>query len=174
MSITKNIFAPWASGLGATRRAAMLLLVMLLTMTAQTTWAEDVVTYTISHRTEDGRYIYYFNGSDGSSQVVYDTRSANPTSVTLEMGSDVTFNITAKDGNVFTCNYTTQAEDISKFGFSHYFNTNDFAFTFTSKSRNISHIQIDGRGYVKFNKDNPRSRQQRQDLHGELGRWQWR
>ena len=135
MSIKKNIFAPWASGLGATRRAAMLLLVMMLTIA--TTWAEDVVTYTISHRTEDGRYIYYFNGSDGSSQVVYDTRSANPTSVTLEMGSDVTFNITAKDGNVFTCNYTTQAEDISKFGFSHYFNTNDFAFTFTSKSRNI-------------------------------------
>ena len=40
MSIKKNIFAPLASGLGATRRAAMLLLVMMLT--AMTAWAEDV------------------------------------------------------------------------------------------------------------------------------------
>lgn len=39
MSITKNIFAPWASGLGATRRAAMLLLVMMLT--TATAWATD-------------------------------------------------------------------------------------------------------------------------------------
>ena len=128
--------------------ALMLLLVMMLTMTAQTAWAEDVVTYTISHRTEDGRLIYYFNGSDGSSQVVYDTKSAKPTSVTLEMGSDVTFNITAKDGRVFTCDNTTKAEDISMFGFSDYFNTNYYAFTFTSKSRNISHIQIDGENHI--------------------------
>ena len=35
----KNIFAPLATGLGATRRAAMLLLVMMLTM-AQTAWAQ--------------------------------------------------------------------------------------------------------------------------------------
>ena len=40
MSIKKNIFAPLASGLGATRRAAVLLLVMMLT--AMTAWAEDV------------------------------------------------------------------------------------------------------------------------------------
>lgn len=133
-------------------KTAMLLLVMLLMMTAQTAWAEDVVTYTISHRTENGRYIYYFNGSDGSSQVVLDAKWVRPTSVTLEMGSDVTFNLTAKDGSVFTCNYETKAEDISMLGFSDYFNTNYYAFTFTSKSRNISHIQIDGKGYVNFNK----------------------
>ena len=42
MSIKKDIFAPLASGLGATRRAAMLLLVMMLTMTAQTAWAETI------------------------------------------------------------------------------------------------------------------------------------
>ena len=40
MSIKKNIFAPLASGLGATRRAAMLLLVMLLTAT--TAWADNI------------------------------------------------------------------------------------------------------------------------------------
>ena len=42
MSIKKNIFAPLASGLGATRRAAVLLLVMLLTMTAQTAGADGI------------------------------------------------------------------------------------------------------------------------------------
>ena len=43
MSIKKDIFAPLASGLGTTRRAAMLLLVMMLT-TAMA-WANDAVTY---------------------------------------------------------------------------------------------------------------------------------
>ena len=42
MSIKKNFFALSASGLGATRRAAMLLLVMMLTM-AQTAWAQGQV-----------------------------------------------------------------------------------------------------------------------------------
>ena len=41
MSIKKDIFAPLALGLGATRRAAMLL-VMMLTMTVQTAWAETI------------------------------------------------------------------------------------------------------------------------------------
>ena len=39
MEIKKNFFAPLASGLGATRRAAMLLLVMMLTAT--TAWAQS-------------------------------------------------------------------------------------------------------------------------------------
>ena len=41
MSIKKDFFAPLALGLGATRRAAVLLLVMLLTM-AQTAWADGI------------------------------------------------------------------------------------------------------------------------------------
>ena len=40
MSIKKNFFAPLASGLGTTRRAAMLLLVMMLT--TATAWAGTV------------------------------------------------------------------------------------------------------------------------------------
>jgi hypothetical protein len=39
MGIKKNFSAPLASGLGATRRAAVLLLVMMLTAT--TAWATD-------------------------------------------------------------------------------------------------------------------------------------
>ena len=45
MSIKKNIFAPLASGLGATRRAAALLLVMMLTAT--TVWAQTTSTITV-------------------------------------------------------------------------------------------------------------------------------
>ena len=41
-TIKKDFFAPLASGLGAMRRAAMMLLVIMLTMTAQTAWAIDV------------------------------------------------------------------------------------------------------------------------------------
>lgn len=40
MSIKKDIFAPWALGLGATRRAAVLLLVMMLT--TATAWADGI------------------------------------------------------------------------------------------------------------------------------------
>ena len=55
-TINKNFFfAPWASGLGATRRAAMLLLVMLLTMTAQTAWAQDAISG-LTYNTAGGYY----------------------------------------------------------------------------------------------------------------------
>ena len=55
MSIKKNFFAPLSKGLGATRRAAMLLLVMLLTM-AQTAWAQsgscgDDLTWELNYNT---------------------------------------------------------------------------------------------------------------------------
>ena len=45
MSIKKNFFAPWASGLGATRRAAALLLVMMLT--TMTAWAQTSSTINV-------------------------------------------------------------------------------------------------------------------------------
>ena len=58
MGIKKNFFAPWASGLGATRRAAVLLLVMMLTST--TAWAQSTETlggYTFTIGTDgDGQY----------------------------------------------------------------------------------------------------------------------
>ena len=53
MSIKKNFFAPWASGLGATRRAAMLLLVMMLT--TATAWATDkTLSGSESYTAQDG------------------------------------------------------------------------------------------------------------------------
>ena len=55
MSIKKNFFAPLASGLGATRRAAMLLLVMMLTAT--TAWAQTTITPTTPSQDGDGNYL---------------------------------------------------------------------------------------------------------------------
>ena len=53
MSIKKNFFAPSASGLGATRRAAILLLVMLLT--TATAWATDkTLSGSESYEAQDG------------------------------------------------------------------------------------------------------------------------
>ena len=54
MGIKKNIFAPLVSGLGATRRAAMLLLMMMLTM-AQTAGATDkTLSGSESYTAQDG------------------------------------------------------------------------------------------------------------------------
>lgn len=111
--------------------------------------AEQTVTYTIEHKTENGRYIYYLVGSDGSSGMLLDAKWVRPTNVTLEMGDDITFDVDA-GGNVFTCNYDTKSYDM--LGFYDYLNTNEYDFTITSKTRIIKHVQIDGKGYVKFNK----------------------
>ncbi|UKK60787.1 InlB B-repeat-containing protein [Prevotella communis] len=54
MSIKKDFFAPLASGLGATRRAAMLLLVMMLT--TATAWAQTTITPTTPSQDGDGFY----------------------------------------------------------------------------------------------------------------------
>ena len=55
MSIKKNFFVPLASGLGATRRAAMLLLVMMLT--TATAWAQTTITPTTPSQDGDGYFL---------------------------------------------------------------------------------------------------------------------
>ena len=62
MSIKKNIFVPWSKGLGATRRAAMTLLVMLLTAT--TAWAQT--TSTINVGGTDYTLFTGFTATDGN------------------------------------------------------------------------------------------------------------
>ena len=81
----KDFSAPWALGLGATRRAAMLL-VMLLTM-AQTTWAQEAAVYDLVTEvpTVDGgqstnwntEYDYY-SLVDGNTSTIYGISNANP------------------------------------------------------------------------------------------------
>ena len=58
MGIKKNISAPLALGLGATRRAAMLLVMMLTTATA---WAQTTITPTTPSQDGDG---YFLIGTD--------------------------------------------------------------------------------------------------------------
>ena len=60
MSIKKNFFAPLSSGLGATRRAAMLLLVMMLTTV--TAWADNVTPLTSSTTSWTNGNTYVTNG----------------------------------------------------------------------------------------------------------------
>jgi uncharacterized repeat protein (TIGR02543 family) len=110
---------------------------------------EQIVTYTIEHKTENSRYNYYLVGSDGSSGMLFDPKWTLPTNVTLEMGDDITFDVDA-GGNVFICNYDTKSYDM--LGFYDYLNTNEYDFTITSKTRIIKHVQIDGMGYVNYSK----------------------
>ena len=126
----------------------------VLMVVKSTAWAQTV-TYTLSHRTtENGSNIYTLNGTDGSSQDIWDGGQASPTSITAEMGSDVTFNVTSSTGTqLIRCGYTDKESTINTIGFSDYFkdgSTLTYVFTFTSKSRNITHIQIDGFGNQSY------------------------
>ena len=85
-TIKKDFFAPLASGLGATRRAAMLLLVMMLTM-AQTTWAQEAEVYDLvtDVPTVDGGQATNWDTSydygslvDGDTYTIYGISNANP------------------------------------------------------------------------------------------------
>ncbi|MBR4268594.1 MAG: hypothetical protein IKQ47_02265 [Prevotella sp.] len=95
-TIKKDFFAPLFKGLGATRRAAMLLLVMMLTM-AQTAWAGDV------NITADGQTISdattWKNGVvsiTGNSTVTFSERITISGTVTLNLGEGTT--LTAPKG----------------------------------------------------------------------------
>ena len=117
-------------------------------ITVTDTNGEQSVTYTIRHVTENSHYIYYLEGSDGSSKMLYEAQGTRPTKVTLEMGDDITFDVDVGEGNVFTCSYDTKSYDM--LGFYDYLNTNDYDFTITSKTRIIKHVQIDGKGMVNY------------------------
>ena len=76
--------------------------------------------------------------------MVYDENDENPTRITVHMGEDVTVDV-YRGGDPITLNHSDKIADIC--GFTSYFNTTDYTFTFTSKTHNISHIQIDAYGY---------------------------
>ena len=82
MSIKKNIFAPWASGLGATRRAAMLLLVMMLTAT--TAWAQDkTLSDSESYTAQNGDVL---TGSTSGTVTIADNAKITLSDVTITGG----------------------------------------------------------------------------------------
>ncbi|UKK55291.1 beta strand repeat-containing protein [Prevotella communis] len=88
MSIKKDIFAPLSKGLGATRRAAMLLLVMLLT--TATAWAGTVdVTVNVT--------------GSGSVSIGNQTATAgNPFTTPVDDGASVTLTFAPDAGNIVT------------------------------------------------------------------------
>lgn len=88
MSIKKNFFAPLSKGLGATRRAAMLLLVMMLTAT--TAWAGTVdVTVNVT--------------GSGSVSIGNQTATAgNPFTASVDDGASVTLTFAPDAGNIVT------------------------------------------------------------------------
>ena len=87
-TIKKNFFAPWASGLGATRRAAMLLLVMMLT--TATAWATVVVNVT-------GNGTVTYNDKSAASGETFD--------VAAEKGTDVTLTLAPESGYAVSIEY---------------------------------------------------------------------
>ena len=88
MSIKKDFFAPLASGLGATRRAAMLLLVMMLTTASA--WAGTVdVTVNVT--------------GSGSVSIGNQTATAgNPFTTSVDDGASVTLTFAPDAGNIVT------------------------------------------------------------------------
>ncbi len=109
MSIKKNFSAPWALGLGATRRAAMLLLVMMLMM-AQTAWAGTtietrIVTWKmdggLSGQTTQTTTGTLYTTVDGANQSMVYTNSENH-GFSLDHFGD--FGITETNGNLSTNN----------------------------------------------------------------------
>ena len=88
MGIKKNFFAPLASGLGATRRAAVLLLMMMLT--TATAWAGTVdVTVNVT--------------GSGSVSIGNQTATAgNPFTTPVDDGASVTLTLAPDAGNIVT------------------------------------------------------------------------
>ncbi len=82
MGIKKNFFAPLALGLGATRRAAMLLLVMMLT--TATAWATDkTLSGSESYTAQDGDVL---TGSTSGTVTIADNASITLSDVTITGG----------------------------------------------------------------------------------------
>lgn len=94
MSIKKNFFAPWAKGLGATRRAAMLLLVMVLT--TATAWAQTTITPTPPSQDDDG---YYLIGTAAELYGFADLVNSGNASANAKLTADIVVNENVLDAN---------------------------------------------------------------------------
>ena len=109
---------------------------------------EQIVTYTIEREATGGRYIYYLVGSDGTSNILIDSKDASPTRVTIDMGDDVTFDVYA-GGAIISCGGESK-EKASIVGFNNYLNSSNLYITITSKTHAVRHIHVDGSGYKDF------------------------
>jgi uncharacterized repeat protein (TIGR02543 family) len=117
-------------------------------ITAEAYLGEQVITYTIEREATGGRYIYYLIGSDGTSNILIDSKDASPTRVTIDMGDDVTFDVYA-GGSIISCGGESK-EKASIVGFNNYLNSSNLYITITSKTHAVRHIHVDGSGYKDF------------------------
>lgn len=126
------------------RAAATLLLAMLTAMTA---WADvQTVTYTIGYESGHG---YYLKGDDGTQSAYFSLiKRGGLTTVTLSLGSDVTFRIVNPRNNRLQIG-TFQESDAAVYGFSESFDT-DVDVTVTSASRYVAYMKLVGWGHKNF------------------------
>ena len=138
MSIKKNYFAPLASGLGATRRAAVLLLVMMLTAT--TAWAQTTITPTTPSQDGDG---YYSIGNAaelyGFAGIVNNGNAAANAKLTADIV--VNENVLDANGDANTGDFA-QWTPIGNFG-----NSMPYSGTFDGQGHTISGLYASGKGW---------------------------
>ena len=142
MSIKKNIFAPLASGLGATRRAAMLLLVMMLT--TATAWAQTTITPTTPSQDADG---YYLIGNAAELYGFAELVNNGNATANAKLTADITVNENVLDANgeANTGNFV-QWTPIGNDG-----NSTTYSGTFDGQGHTISGLYVSGSGwYVGF------------------------
>ena len=160
----KDFFAPLTLGLGATRRAAMMLLMMLLT--SVTAWADvQTVTYTIGYKSGSG---YYLTGDDGTQSAYFKPTTDNLSEVTLSLGSDVTIRI-ANPHNQRLNISTFQESAAAAYGFQRSFDT-DIDVTVTSASRYVAYMKLIGSGYIN-NKQVQIPQEVHNDQHSCMMEW---
>ncbi len=142
MSIKKDFFAPLALGLGATRRAAMLLVMMLTTATA---WAQTTITPTTPSQDGDG---YYLIGSAaelyGFAEIVNNGNAA----ANAKLTADITVN-----ENVLDANGEANTGDFVQWTpiGNDYFEDKVYSGTFDGQGYTISGLYVSGSGwYVGF------------------------
>ena len=143
MSIKKDFFAPLALGLGATRRAAMLLLVMMLT--TATAWAQTTITPTIPSQDGDG-YFLIVTAAElyGFAELV----NSGNASANAKLTADIVVN-----ENVLDANGEANTGDFVQWTpiGNYFFEDKVYSGTFDGQGHTISGLYVSGNGwYVGF------------------------
>ncbi len=137
MSIKKDFFAPSTTGRGATRRAAMLLVMMLTTVTA---WAQTTITPTTPSQDGDGNYLIG-NAAElyGFAELVNDgNKTAN-----AKLTADIVVN-----ENVLDANGEAKTGDFVQWTpIGNDFEGKVYSGTFDGQGHTISGLYVSGNGW---------------------------
>ena len=139
MGIKKNFFAPLALGLGATRRAAMLLLVMMLT--TATAWAQTTITPTTPSQDGDG---YYLIGNAAELYGFAELVNKGNKTANAKLTADIVVNehVLAANGEAKTGDFV-QWTPIG----NDYFEGKVYSGTFDGQGHTISGLYVSGNGW---------------------------